>query len=375
MRERSLAVRANALQRVHLAVRMAEHQGGSACRHPGHRARRKLGTRTHFHKRHTSERTMQRRKALLLGVSALLPACNRGGKPVVGVVPKGANHIFWQTVRAGALKAAREYGFDVEWNAPTLETDSSRQIEIVESMVNRRLAGIVLAPVDRKALVAVVERAAKAGIPVAIFDSGIDTEQRLTYIATDNTEGGRMAARKLGEILGGTGKVAVIGFMPGSASTMEREFGFEDEMKKKHPGVTLLGVQFGMGRSKAMSITENILTAHPDIDGLFADNESSTAGAVQALKSRNAKSVKLVAFDASDQILSDMKAGWIQALVVQNPFKMGYESTRAIGQKLRGEEPQKFMDSGATLVTPANMEEPAVKELLFPDIQKYLGRG
>ncbi|MDX2154833.1 MAG: substrate-binding domain-containing protein [Bryobacteraceae bacterium] len=318
---------------------------------------------------------MQRRKALLLGMTALLPRCNRGGKPVVGVVPKGANHIFWQTVRAGAVKAAQEYGFEVEWNAPTLETDSSRQIEIVESMVNRRLAGIVLAPVDRKALVAVVERAGKAGIPVAIFDSGIDTQQRITYVATDNTEGGRMAARKLGEILGGKGKVAVIGFMPGSASTMERESGFEDEMKQKYPGITLLGVQFGMGRSKAMAITENILTAHPDIAGLFADNESSTAGAVQALKSRNAKNVKLVAFDASEQILGDMKAGWIQALVVQNPFKMGYESTRAIGMKLKGEAPPALMDSGATLVTPENMEEPAVKELLHPDIQKYLGRG
>src|SRR5260370_10648147 len=166
---------------------------------------------------------------ILCLVAVLLSGCQRETKKVIGVVPKGANHIFWQTVRAGAIKAAQEGGMEIEWNAPTLEIDSSRQIEIVESMVNRRLAGIVLAPVDKKALVAVVERGARAGVPISIFDSGIDTKQRISYVATNNEEGGRMAARRLGEVLGGKGKVVVIGFMPGSASTMEREHGFQDE--------------------------------------------------------------------------------------------------------------------------------------------------
>ncbi|MBL8173152.1 MAG: substrate-binding domain-containing protein [Bryobacterales bacterium] len=303
----------------------------------------------------------------------LLASCAREHKTVVGVVPKGANHIFWQTVHAGAVKAAQEYGFEVEWNAPTLEIDSSRQIEIVDSMVNRKLAGIVLAPVDKKALVAVVERAAKAGVPVSIFDSGIDTQQRISYVATNNEEGGRMAARRLGEAIGGKGKVAVIGFMPGSASTMEREHGFQDEMRSNFPGVNIVGLQFGMAdRAKAMAVTENVLTAHPDLAGLFADNESSSAGAVQALKSRNAKAVRLVAFDASEQLIADMKAGWIDSIVVQNPFKMGYESTKAIGLHLKGEKPPTLIDSGASLVRPEDLDKPDVKELLFPDIQKYL---
>lgn len=316
---------------------------------------------------------MRRRKILAFFGLLAFPGCRRERKVVVGVVPKGANHIFWQTVHAGAIKAAQEFGFEIEWNAPTLEIDASRQIEIVDSMVNRRLAGIALAPVDKRALVAVVERAAKAGIPVAIYDSGIDTDQRITYVATNNEEGGRMAARRLGEILGGKGKVAVVGFMPGSASTMEREFGFQDEMKKLYPKIEILGVQFGMAdRAKAMAITENLLTAHRDIAGLFADNESSTSGAVQALKSRNARHVKLVAFDSSDQIIADLKAGWIDSLVVQNPFKMGYEATRAIGLKLRGEQPEKLIDSGATLVLAKDLDQPAIRELLFPDIQRYL---
>ena len=182
-----------------------------------------------------------------------------------------------------------------------------------------------------------------------------------------------MAARRLGEILGGKGKVGIIGFMPGSASTMERESGFQDEMKRRYPAVEIVALQFGNAdRAKAMAATENILTAHPDLAGLYADNESSTVGAVQALKSRNTKAVKLVAMDASDQLVADLRAGYIDSIVVQNPFRMGYEAVRAIGQKLRGEDPVKKLDSGVVLVRCEDLDQPEIRALLFPDIQQYL---
>ncbi len=309
----------------------------------------------------------------LLPLLLLAQACRHAETRVVGVVPKGANHIFWQTVHAGAVKAGREYGFEVEWNAPALEIDSSRQIEIVESMINKRVAGIALAPVDKRALVAAVERAAAAGIPVAIFDSAIDTKRIISYVATDNLEGGRMAARRMGIILGGKGKVGVVGFMPGSAATMEREQGFVDEAKRSLPGIQIVGVQFAMAdRAKAMAITENFLTAHPDLAGVFADNESSSSGASQALKSRNARGVKLVAFDASEQLLDDLRGGTIDSIVVQNPFKMGYESGKAIGMKLAGQTPPETLDSGAVLIVRDDLDKPDIKELLFPDIGRYL---
>jgi ribose transport system substrate-binding protein len=309
----------------------------------------------------------------VLFAALFLCACSREHKQVVGVVPKGANHVFWQTVHAGAIKAAREFGFEIEWNAPTLEVDSRRQVEIVDSMINRRLAGIVLAPVDRRALAGPVERAAREGIPVSIFDSGIDTDRIISYVATDNTEGGRMAARRMAEILGGKGKVAIIGFMPGSASTMEREHGFQDEIRAHHPGMDIVGLQFGMAdRAKAMATTENVLTAHPDLAGVFADNESSSAGAAQALRARKARNVKLVAFDASEQLIDALREGVIDSLVVQNPFKMGYEATRAIGLKLRGEDPPRAVDSGATLVRAQDLEKPEIRALLHPDIDSYL---
>jgi ribose transport system substrate-binding protein len=311
----------------------------------------------------------------LLCAALYLVGCRGEQKKVVGVVPKGANHIFWQTVHAGAIKAAQESDLEVEWNAPTLEIDSSRQIAIVESMVNRRLAGIALAPVDRKALVGVVERANAAGIPVAIFDSDIDTEQRLTYIATDNREGGRIAARKLAEILVEEGEVAIISFMPGSAATMEREEGFREEIAKRHPRIKIVQTAYGMAdRAKARAATENIMAAHPDLRGIFADNESSSAGAVLALKARANTKVRMVAFDSNDQLVADLKDRLIDALVIQKPFAMGYESVKAVARKLQGQSVVSRVDLSAVLVTRADVEKPEIVELLHPDVRKWLSR-
>jgi ribose transport system substrate-binding protein len=313
-----------------------------------------------------------KRRAVVAASLAWL-ACRREASRTIGVVPKGANHIFWQTVRAGAMKAAREHGYRVEWNAPALEIDSSRQIQIVESMINRRLAGIALAPVDKRALVAVVEKAHDLKIPVAIFDSAIDTARRISYVATNNEEGGRMAARRLGQLLQGKGKVALIGFMAGSAATMERESGFQDELKLRFPHIQMVGLYFSMAdRAKALAATENVLAAHPDLAGLFADNESSSAGAVQALKSRQARQVKLVAFDASEQLVKDCRDGWIDSLIVQNPFRMGYEATRAITTYHAGGTPPAHVDSGVRLIERSQLDEPGVQQYLFPDIEPYL---
>jgi ribose transport system substrate-binding protein len=315
------------------------------------------------------------RHLLLIGAALLLAGCRDAPKKVVGVVPKGANHIFWQTVHAGAIKAANEEDLRVEWNAPTLEIDSSRQIAIIESMVNRKLAGIALAPVDRKALVGVVERAAAAGIPVAIFDSDIDTDKRITYIATDNREGGRKAARLLGELLLGEGEVAVISFMPGSAATMEREEGFRDELSRHFQGIKVLQTAYGMAdRAKARAATENIMAAHPNLRGLFADNESSSAGAVLALKARGDAKVRMVAFDSNDQLVADLQDRYIDGLVIQKPFQMGYASVKAIGRKLREESVVSRVDLPSVLVRRGDLEKPDVIQLLHPDIATWLSQ-
>jgi ribose transport system substrate-binding protein len=148
---------------------------------------------------------------------------------------------------------------------------------------------------------------------------------------------------------------------------MEREDGFIEELKSQFPGIQMVGLQFGMAdRAKAMAVTENMITAHPDLAGLFADNESSLSGAVQALKSRGAKGIKLVGFDASDALIADLKDGWIDALILQDPYRMGYDSVRAITRKIQGETPSPRLDLPATLATRAGLEAGAVAKQLLP---------
>jgi ribose transport system substrate-binding protein len=306
----------------------------------------------------------------------LVAGCTKPAVPKIGVIPKGASHQFWLTVQAGAIEAGREFGYEIEWNAPALEIDASRQIDIMQSMVTRQLAGVAIAPVDKQALAAVIEKATKQGIPVAVYDSDVDTLSRLTYIATDNKEAGRMAARRMGEVLNGKGKVLVVGFMPGSASTMEREAGFVEEAKAKFPGMEVMEVQFGMAnRSKAMAVTENALTSHKDLAGVFADNESSLAGAVQALKSRNRKGIKLVGIDASEQLIADLREDWIDSLIVQDPFQMGYLSVKAIADKRKGSAVSARTDLAAKLILKTDLANPAVQDLLFPKLEKWLKGG
>lgn len=311
------------------------------------------------------------------GLGAVSGCSDRAELPLIGVVPKGTNHTFWQSVHAGAIKAGREFELDIEWNAPQMEIDAARQIAIVENFITRQADGIVLAPVDSEALVTVVERAADRGIPVAIFDSAINTDKIITFVVTDNYLGGVMAADRMAQILDGRGKVGVIGFMPGSASTMKREAGFVETVEEKYPDIEIVGVKFNMAdRAKALAEAENLMTAHPDLAGFFADNESSVDGTVQAVKQRGlAGQVKIVGFDASESLIADMRAGVIDSIVVQDPFKMGYESTRQMYLHLNGEPTEAHIDSGAYLLEPSNVDAPEMQAVVLPDLEYWLGEG
>lgn len=314
---------------------------------------------------------MNRLKCALLLLAVLgsltAPACNRrGDKRVIAVIPKGVAHFFWQSVHAGAEAAGKEFGVEVVWKGPAQETDYSGQINIVEDAINRRVDGIVLAPSHGDALVPIVERAQKEGIPVTIFDSGISTETYLSYVATDNRHGGVVAAERLAERLGGKGKVAILGVKAGSVSTDEREQGFQDTIKKKFPGISIVAFQYGdADRAKSLDRAIDILTANADLDGMFASNESSTVGAVQAIKQKGlAGKVILGGFDSSPNLVEDLKTGAIDSLVLQDPFKMGYEGVKAIVDKLNGQTPQRRLDTGVKLLTKENLDTPEMQQLI-----------
>ena len=285
----------------------------------------------------------------------------------------GRSHMFWQSVHAGAAKAAQEADVEIEWNGPANESDKATQLQIIETMINKRLDAIALAPIDRKALVNVVERAAKEGIPVVIFDSPVDTDSFVSQIATDNYRGGEIAAKRTGEILGGKGKVAIVAVQVGSASTMAREQGFEDYVRKNLPAIQIVDKRFGDADvAKSLRVAENMLTAHPDIAAFFASNESSTVGAAQALKGRSTN-VKLVGFDSGPTLVEDLRSGLIDSLVVQHPFRMGYEAVTAAVRRLKGEQVQKLQNLEPKLVTKENIDTPEIHDQLNPDLKKYLG--
>lgn len=303
---------------------------------------------------------------------ALAAACNRSGDRRIGFIPKGRTHLFWQSVHAGAVAAERDNkGFTVIWNGPQSETDFEGEIQIVDSMINQHVDAICLAPIDRKVLVNVVNRAASNGIPVIIFDSPVDTDRFVAQVATDNYAAGQLAASRMGQVLNGKGKIAEVAVEPGSASTMAREKGFEDAIASKFPAIKIVDKQYGMADfAQSLKVSENMLTASPDLNGMFASNESSTVGAVRALKGR--AGLKLVGFDFSPQILDGLRDGTVDSVVVQDPFQMGYKSFVAAVTKLKGGTPERIENIEPALVTKQNIDQPDIQRRVNPDLDKYL---
>ncbi len=309
-----------------------------------------------------------------LFVFALMFSCEQPHRTRIGVVPKAISLVFWQSVHAGAVAAGREENIDIEWNGPTTEVDFSRQIEIVDSMINARVDGIVLAPSEATALVSVVERAAREGIPVTIFDTGINTERYVSFVSTNNYDAGVLGARTLAAALEGRGNVAVVRMVPGSASTTAREDGFAETIAREFPEIEIVAEQYCMANpAKALAVAENMLTAHPDLNGMFASAEPATVGPVQALKARGLMGkVKLVGFDFGDTIEQALKDGVLVAAVVQDPFNIGYTAVKTMAAKLRGETPERRIDSPVKVVTGENLSDPEVDRFVHPNLAEYL---
>ena len=312
-----------------------------------------------------------RLSAILLAAVLRTTACTQSKTRLIAVVPKATSHVFWVAVEKGAKAAGKELNVDVEWNGAPSETEYARQIQIVDSMINRRVDGLAVAASERKALVATVDRAMKLGIPVTIFDSGIDGTNYTSYVATNNFEGGQLAARALAKLIGGKGEVGLIMHAPGSASTMDRERGFTEVVEKEFPGMKIVATQYGMSdRSKARAAAENMLTAHPGLSGFFGSSEPSATGASLAVKARGLiGKTKVVAFDASDNLVADLKAGAIQAMVVQDPFQMGYQTVKTLVDKLDGKAPPKRIDLSAKVIFAEDVDKPENQRLLSPELK------
>ena len=305
--------------------------------------------------------------ALLFAALALV-SCQKRTRKLIGVVPKATSHLFFVSIHAGVDAAAKEFGVDILWNGPREETEYSRQIEIVDSMIARHVDALAISATDHAALVKPVERAMQAGIPVTVFDSGLDLTGFVTFVATDNYAAGQTAARRLAELVHYKGKVAELMHKPGGMSTVDRERGFEEVMAKEFPTIQIVARQFGMAdREKSRNAAEDILTAHPDLDGMFASAEANSIGALQAIKARGLSGkVKLVTFDSSDMHIEALKDGTIDLMLVQDPYRIGYEAVRSLVMKLDGQTPEHEIDLKVHEIRKSDLGQPDVQALLFP---------
>jgi ribose transport system substrate-binding protein len=300
----------------------------------------------------------------------------------IAVIPKGTSHEFWKSIHAGAIKAQQElntqgHKVNVNWKGPLREDDRDQQIGVVENFTVRRVHGMVLAPLDSQALVAPVENALRAKIPVVIIDSGLNSDKPISYIATDNFKGGQIAAEHIGKTLGGQGNVIMLRYQVGSASTEQREAGFMDVMQSKFPNIKLLSTDqyTGATRDSAQKAAQNVLNRFSrDVNAVFAPCEPVTVAVMLALRDLKLAGgkVKLVGFDTGALSVEGLKKGDVQGLVVQDPMQMGYLGVKTVVDHLQGKKVEKVFHTGVHLITPENMEQPAMKDLLYPPFAKYL---
>lgn len=320
----------------------------------------------------------------LAGLAALGVACaavagcgggdKAGARLTVAVVPKSMGEDFWGTVEEGARAAAADLDVDIRWQGPLTETEISDQNKIIENMVNLGVDGMALAPLDRKASRKPVENTVRGGVPVVIFDSEVDGDAHASFVATNNEQGGRLGAEHLAKLLGGKGRVLCMRFIQGTGSTEARAKGFLEAAKAAGldvaadahaQGATVAGCK----ATAANTLERFVKDGRLELDGMFACNDRSSEGLAEALedlrKSGVEVKVKFVGFDFTARLVGGLRDGRIDALVVQNPRKMGYLAVEVLVKHLRGEKVEPFYDTGVEVATKERLDqEPELRKLV-----------
>ncbi|MFG0266001.1 MAG: substrate-binding domain-containing protein [Rhodopirellula sp. JB055] len=290
------------------------------------------------------------------------------------VIPKGTTHIFWQSVKLGAEQAGEEIGAKITFRGPSKENDRDEQINVVQGFLNARVDGILLAPLDADALVRPVKEASRAGVPVVIFDSGLNTDpgDYVSYVATDNFAGGKLAADAMVDALGEDGgEVILLRYQQGSESTHQREEGFLAGIAEHESIRVISSDQYaGTTTESAIDKAQALLNRFGDeVDGICTVCEPTAEGALRALRERQlAGKVKLVTFDSSDSLRESLSAGETHAIVLQDPVAMGYQAVKTMAAHLQGETTESFIDTGVFVATAENQDDETIARLLRPAV-------
>ena len=292
----------------------------------------------------------------------------------IPIIVKDTTSFYWQIVLAGARAAGKDLGVKVPELGAQSEADINGQISILENAVSGSPAAIVISPTEFKGLGAPITEAAKS-VPIIGIDSGADSDAFTSFLTTDNTQGGRVAADGLAEAIKAKtgaikGDVAIITSLPGAGSLEQRREGFLDQIKTTSPDLKVIADKYADGQAATgLNITTDLLTANPNLVGIFASNLIMAQGAGQAIAENNVKDkVALIGFDSDEKLVGFLSEGVISALVVQDPYRMGYDGIKTALAASKKEAVEKNVDTGANLITTANMNEPRAQELLNPKV-------
>lgn len=288
------------------------------------------------------------------------------------VIPKGETHIFWQSVKLGAEQAGEESNVRITFKGPAKESDRNEQINVLQGFLNAKVDGICLAPLDADALVRPVEEAGRGGVPVIVFDSGLNAKPTdiVSYVATDNFKGGQMAADAMAASLGEKGgNVICLRYSKGSESTHQREEGFLEGIAK-HPQVKIISSDqyAGTTTESAVDKAQSLLNRYGDeVDGIFAVCEPNAEGVLRAIKDRGLESkVKLVGFDSSDSLRDALSSGDVAAIILQDPVQMGYLAVKTLAAHIRGETVDSLINTEVYVATMNNRDDQTIARLLDP---------
>ena len=290
-----------------------------------------------------------------------------GEKPAIPVISKGFQHQFWQAVRQGAEDAAQQLNADITFEGPENESQVDRQMEMLQAALDRKPDALCFAALDSQAAIPLLERARTEGIPVVGFDSGVDSDIPVTTAATDNIAAAGEAAKKMAELIGDSGEVAIIAHDQTSRTGIDRVKGFTDEITNNHPNITIVDTQYGGGdHLKSTDLAKAIIQAHPNLKGFFGANEGSAIGVLNGVTESGAEGkVTIIGYDSGKQQTDAIRAGTMAGAITQNPIGIGFKCVESAVKAINGETLPKEIDTGFHYYDKTNIDDPEIAALLY----------
>ncbi len=282
----------------------------------------------------------------------------------IPLISKGFQHQFWQAVKLGAEKAAKDYNVVVTFEGPETEAMVDKQIDMLTAALAKKPSAIGFAALDSKVAIPLLKKAQAAGIPVIAFDSGVDSDIPLSTATTDNVAAAALAADKMAELIGGSGEVAVIVHDQTSRTGIDRRDGFLNRLKAKYPKIKVVAVQYGADQLKATEAAKGVLQGNPNLKGMFGVNEGTIIGVLNAVKETKRKIV-VIGYDAGKQQKEAIRSGIEAGAITQDPVGMGYKTVEAAVKALRGEKLPKIIDTGFLWYDKTNIDDPEMLPLLY----------